>query len=225
MIILNYFSTKGGCFEHTGKYFSSCFILRDCMSLLDLHCLLFINLCCYCHMVFASILPILRLVPRGQLCLNFIHGKRGADVKEIQVNLTATTCLKLHRVLANTTASWNSKQTQGMLNGSCVTNVCLSKSHAAPTWMFWARAVAWSTIDSSYRLWSVEAQKEVARDEKYRSARARRLVVGSSVMDPLHHMLRPNGHTRWRSGASFRAAWLQNGIAIHAATQDVKCIA
>lgn len=81
---------------------------------------------------------------------------------------------ELHRVLANTTASWNSRQTQGMLNGSCVNNVCLSKSHAAPTWMFWARAVAWSTIDSSHRLWSVFLPKrKLQRDEKYRSIGAR----------------------------------------------------
>ena len=52
--------------------------------------------------------------------------------------------------------------------------MCLSKSHAAPTWMFWAKAVAWSTIDSSHRL--------------------------SGLLDgQVHHMLRPNGHALVRN--------------------------
>ena len=105
---------------------------------------------------------------------------------------------ELHRVLANTTASWNSRQTQGMLNGSCITYVSfqiscgsnlnvLSESCCLINHRLISQIMKCGSPKTSCKRWKVS---------KYRGKGS--FFVGSSVMGQVHHMLRPNGHTRWR---------------------------
>lgn len=122
---------------------------------------------------------------------------------------------ELHRVLANTKASWNSRQTQGMLNGSCITNVSFQISCGSNL-----NVLSESCCLINHRLISQisEVWKPKRKLQEQLQVSGQGLARGIFCDGPIRPYAQTQRPSICRSGASFRAAWLQNGIAIHAAT-------